>query len=370
MAISITWATKIIYVPRSFLSLISGSRYRFDLDDFRLALKDLEDSEEGIASERTHNHVAPISVGAVTLARVVEILNGYTITFEDGSYSAEFDGANTNAADVVNVNQVSVRPNNSAGLTYSSIQEDLAYNGVVHLDVSGSAKAKSGLGNYVGTRPIPSDNLIDALAIAENFNISTIALAGTLTLDQSTNGYAFDNGGNGKIDLNNQFATVTRFIDLKVWGTQNLLGLFYDCRITDLQGLLGTYNNCKFLDSTPMLVAQGQTNFFNCKDQTEGDTSVILDLSNGTDANPIYIDIKDFTGKITFRNSTSANNRISIAMMAGHVILDSNNTAGFFCVGGITDLHNNSVGCTVKTKVITAMNDLTLTTNKFLALKD
>ena len=112
--ITITWSTKIIYVPKSFLSLISGNRYKFDLNNFRLALKDLEDNEEGMGSERTHNHVAPISIGTVTLARVVEIINGYTITFEDGNYSAEFDGANTNAAEVTNVNQVSIRPNNSA----------------------------------------------------------------------------------------------------------------------------------------------------------------------------------------------------------------------------------------------------------------
>ncbi len=369
--ITITWPTKIIYVPQSFLSLISGSRYKFDLDDFRLALKDLEDSEEGMGSERTHNHVAPISVGAVTLARVVEIINGYTITFEDGNYSAEFDGANTNAADVVNVNQVSVRPNNSAGLTYSSIQEDLAYNGKVCLDVSGSSKAKSGLGNYVGTRPIPSDNLEDAMTISENFNISEIALAGTLTLDQNTTGYAFSNNGNGKVDLNGQPATVTRFIDLKVWGTQNFTGLYFDCRLTNIQGLSGVYQDCKFLDSIPMLVAQGQTNFFNCKDQTEGDASVVLDLSNGTDADPIKLDIKDFTGKITLRNSTSVNNKISVAVMAGHVILDSNNTAGTFCVGGVVDLQDSSTGTTVHTKVISAMHDsgTGIKTGEFLALK-
>jgi hypothetical protein len=57
-----------------------------------------------------------ISVGAFELARVIEIVNDYTITFEDGQYAVNLLGANSNIADRVNVNQVSVRSANSAGL--------------------------------------------------------------------------------------------------------------------------------------------------------------------------------------------------------------------------------------------------------------
>lgn len=67
----------------------------------------------------THNHVAPINVGGVTLARVVEIINGYTVSFEDTGtpYSVRLDGANNNIADVANlITNVSIRSNNSAGL--------------------------------------------------------------------------------------------------------------------------------------------------------------------------------------------------------------------------------------------------------------
>lgn len=118
MAISINWATKIISIPRADLITLGGADYQLDLDVFRLVLKNIEDSDEGMAYPHTHNHVAPIVVGGVALARVVEIINGYTVTFEDVSspYRVTLVGGNSNVADVTNINNVSVRPQNSAGL--------------------------------------------------------------------------------------------------------------------------------------------------------------------------------------------------------------------------------------------------------------
>lgn len=116
MAITINWGTRVINVPQADLTFISTGLYELDLDDFRLVLKDLEDSEEGMNFPYTHNHNAPVTVGGVTLARVVEIVNGYTITFENGTYAVRLVGANTNVSDVANINSVSIRSNNSAGL--------------------------------------------------------------------------------------------------------------------------------------------------------------------------------------------------------------------------------------------------------------
>jgi len=116
MAITINWATRVISIPQSDLTHISGSLYELDLNAFRLSLKNLEDGEDGMAFPATHVHTTQVSVAGITLARVVEIINGYTITFQDGQYAVRLVGANSNVADVVNVNQVSVRSNNSAGL--------------------------------------------------------------------------------------------------------------------------------------------------------------------------------------------------------------------------------------------------------------
>lgn len=130
MAISINHGTRVIFVPREDMVLIQSvptEIRQLDLNSFRLALKDLEDSEEGMAHPTTHNHVAPISVGGVTLARVVELINEHTVTFEDGQYAVNLTGANSNVADKVNVNQVSVRSANSAGLIQQDQLDSLKY---------------------------------------------------------------------------------------------------------------------------------------------------------------------------------------------------------------------------------------------------
>src|SRR3990167_6678798 len=119
MAITINHVTKVISVPQADLTFISGSLYELDVDAFRLTLKGLEDDADGMALSDTHRHNTPVTVGGATLARVVEIINGYTITFQDLQYAVRLVGANNNIPDVVNINQVSIRSANSAGMIIS-----------------------------------------------------------------------------------------------------------------------------------------------------------------------------------------------------------------------------------------------------------
>lgn len=122
MAISINWATKVITVPQADLTLVSGSIYELDVDTFRLALRELEYSEAGQVYLPTHSHNTAVTLAGVTYARTVEIINGYTIEFEDtgSSYTVSCVGANHNISDVKVVNRVSLIVNNSAGLIQTS----------------------------------------------------------------------------------------------------------------------------------------------------------------------------------------------------------------------------------------------------------
>jgi hypothetical protein len=118
MAISINWATRVITVPQSYLTLVSGSLYELDVNVFRLSLKDLEDSEEGIVFPDTNRHNTTVTLGGITYARSFEIINGYTVTFEDVGppYRVKCVGANHNISDVQNLNDVSLIIGNAAGL--------------------------------------------------------------------------------------------------------------------------------------------------------------------------------------------------------------------------------------------------------------
>lgn len=125
IGVSIDWGTRTIHVPKSYLQLVQSiptEIYNMDLNQFRLSLRDLEDSDNGMAYLRTHNHNTTVVLSGITYARIVEIINGYTVTFEEGQYAVNLIGANSNVSDVTNVNSVSVRPNNSAGLVIVEIE--------------------------------------------------------------------------------------------------------------------------------------------------------------------------------------------------------------------------------------------------------
>jgi len=114
--ISIDWGTRVISVPKTDLTPLGGVLYGLDVDTFRLALKDLEDSDDGMAFPDTHRHNTSITLSGVTYTRFVEIINGYTVEFEDGQYTVVCSGANHNLADVKVPNQVSLIVGNAAGL--------------------------------------------------------------------------------------------------------------------------------------------------------------------------------------------------------------------------------------------------------------
>jgi hypothetical protein len=116
--VSVDWGTKVINVPQSDMVFVSGTLYSLDTDTLRLALRSLEASEGGMPFLTTHQHNTEVTIAGTTYARTIEIINGYTVTFEDGQYAVRLDGSNNNLFDegVVNRNQVSIIPTNSAGL--------------------------------------------------------------------------------------------------------------------------------------------------------------------------------------------------------------------------------------------------------------
>lgn len=116
MAISVNEVTKVIFIPQADLTFVSGDTYQLDTNAFRLELKNWESSTEGSWRSITNKHNPPVTVGGTTLARTIEIINGYTIHFEDGQYRVILQGSNNNIIDVAVVNQVSIVPQNSAGL--------------------------------------------------------------------------------------------------------------------------------------------------------------------------------------------------------------------------------------------------------------
>lgn len=121
MAISVDPITGEITVPKADLTLLQASPEirELDVDALRLELKDWEASADGRPWPDTHIHNTEVSLAGTTFARTVEIIAPYFVTIEDGQYAVSAVGANHNVADVLTVNQVSLRTFNSGGLIVS-----------------------------------------------------------------------------------------------------------------------------------------------------------------------------------------------------------------------------------------------------------
>lgn len=123
MAISIDPATKIISVPQADLTLVSGTLYSLDTNQFRKDVMALLDNEDYIWMDDAFTHNTEVTVAGTTFARTLEFINGYSITFEDtgSAYSIRLEGSNNNIFDVDNgilnpTSLTTVIPTNSAGL--------------------------------------------------------------------------------------------------------------------------------------------------------------------------------------------------------------------------------------------------------------
>jgi hypothetical protein len=122
--ITINHLTKVILVPvnDSCMTAITpgiGGVYAMDVNVFRKNLKDLEDDPEGMTLLDTHTHNTEIVLSGVTYSRFFEIINGYTVEFDESvfdHYIVVCSGANHNIADVKVLNTISLIIGNSAGL--------------------------------------------------------------------------------------------------------------------------------------------------------------------------------------------------------------------------------------------------------------
>lgn len=182
MAISIDWAARVINVPRADLTLVQVTPIEIrelDLNWFRLALRELEASVVGMASPHTHDHNAPVPLASFDVPRVVQLVNGYTWTPEDGQYVINVVGGNHNLGARRNPNQVSLSENLSAGLVQSREVETIAYNDTVYVHPTNGV---SGIAFPNGTRRTPVNNLADAKLIAENRGLREIVIQESMTI--------------------------------------------------------------------------------------------------------------------------------------------------------------------------------------------
>lgn len=346
--ITVTWATKIINIPKDYLGVVQLNPTEIremDLNAFRLDLKGLEGGEEGVPFLDTHRHILPVTVGGVELARVVEIINGYTVTFEDGQYAVNLFGANSNVADVTNVNQVSVRAANSAGLVSSADIEYGSFGGGVHLDVINGV---SGTTPPTGTPRQKSNNLVDTLLIATRRGFGKIFVYGDFTFESGDDitDYIVVGQNAHLSTLTFESGCVTDGAEFQYATLQGITSgeICTDhCMIGDLSAK-GCIEYSFLLGTLTLLDGGSVTIMADCRSAVPGMTTPVVDFVGAGRS----LSVRAYSGGLDIRNMTDASNKLTAEFVAGQCIMDGSCIAGIAAIRGITMVTDNSgPGCTV-----------------------
>jgi len=327
MAITIDRLTNVIFVPRADMTLIQSTPTeirQLDLNAFRLELRDIGDSEEGVVFDSTHNHNTTLTVGGVTLARSIEILEPYTVTFEDGQYAVNLVGANSNVGDRVNVNQVSVRSANSAGLVDLEVLLASAYQGHV---VINPTTGEDGVSTPIGTFKIPAKNLDDALTIATTQGIRSFTFLESMTLvDQDYSlGYNFKGVSPYVVLTAADAANVTgcSVENMTLMGQLDGLNTITRCSIAAITAVSGFFEKCAFLSSIEL---NGSTSLFECYDMADGDAYPVFDIGAHN------LTAEDWHGDIGLTNMTAGETVLEV--YGGKVWVDATCSGGTLCIRG------------------------------------
>jgi len=342
MALSVDPSTYIIYVPKSDLTLVQSTPTEIrelNLNEFRLDLKDWEDSPEGIIHPKTNDHNTEVTLGGLTYARVIEILDPYSVTFEDGQYAVNLVGANSNVGDKVNVNQVSVRSANSAGLISSPAIEFNSFNNRVAVDLNSSY---SGTIYPIGTDSAPVNNLTDAKTIADYRGLTTYYLYSDVSIIH--NSIDFSNSkfvGESRKITNIYFdpcANINgiRILECSITGTLDSDIFIDNCEVENIDNFSGMIHNSG-LSGYIQLSGSVDILISNCETRNSGNDPNIDMGSSGQN-----LIITNYSGNITLSNMDSSTNVVSIGMDSGSITIDQTVQSGVIIASGIGEIINES----------------------------
>jgi len=346
--IFILWGSKVIFVPKSETLLLQSVPIeirQLNINDFRMILKDLEDDSDGMTFLDTHRHNPTVDVGGVVLARVVEIINGYSVTFEDGQYAVNLVGSNSNIADVTNVNQVSVRSANSAGLQDLASMQAASFDGGITIDV---ASSYSGTTFPVGTRGYPVNNLTDCMSILNARGMKQINVASALTVgsgDFSNNRIRFVGDSIHTTITIQSGANISycEFNNLTVVGTLDNGALVKECVVSNINLVDASLFTCAVVGDV-FIDGNAQCTILNCYSATPAEAVVAIDLSNAGSDHVIVV--RGWTGDFRIINC-SVSVIVELDLTAGRLTIESTVSNGTFNIYNGAVVVNQSSGTAV-----------------------
>ena len=350
MPLTVDFGNKIIYPDRDTMVQVQSSPvaiYQLNVNDLHVGLRDLEDDSGGIWADDTHTYKAPTTLSGVTYARLMEIVNDYTVTFlPDEAWVCQVVGGNSNVGDRINPNNVSLQVANSAGLQDAESLQAASFLGKISLDINSSF---SGTTFPVGTRQTPVNNLADARLIGIERGIRTFEILTSMTIGAGdfSDGYTFV----GESPIITQVyidaaAEVSncRFQQMYVSGVLDNNNEFRESIIGDLDFFNGGILQCAFV-GTITLGGGVQAQIY---DSWAGNSAHgFLDYPEfdlgGTGQDLV---LRNYTGGVRLVNSTGPNN-VSMDISSGRVYLDATITDGDIEIRGDAIVTDETTGTTI-----------------------
>ena len=368
MSITVDYSTVpwLITVPKSDLTLESGTKYKLTVDTFWELLRDYADSQESMPNPIIYTRI-PATASTPSITEVN--LDYYRLQFEDGAYSVNITNGNTNIREAEIKNQVSVNTNNTTGFIDPKFLEAGLFGGSITFDlVNGYAGTdKTAAGGVIGTRQNPSNNWADAKTIADENGIHTfnIVRETTISVEDFSKGYVFL-GDSPTIQLTlDASADVSNcaIYNLTITGELDGLNTVRDCSIQNVTNCSGFFEKCAFFNTFTL---SGDVAIFECYSQALG--SGYATCTTGSH----IIQVRDWHGSLGISGMTDGIH--SIEIYGGQLHLDNTCSGGTVSMRGehSSPVDDQSVGTTVLNQTATEANwtdNKALSVAKYLGLK-
>ncbi len=391
MAISVDWENRIVHIPKADLTPTPNSDlYTLDIEDLRWWLMDVMDDADGMVNPTIFEHNTTVYMSGIKYARFIEIINGYTIAFEDipaNPYGVLLGGANHNVLDVNRFNTTSLLGNNSAGLIYNDVgnlgdvnvasvagvpindpseigpQPDVLAAEILNTDVNlftaqdtvGQAIWRSrflkasiyvntnSATNGDGSQQDPFDNVNDAKDMVEATGIQNIVVAGSVVVPGNLKNMNVYGIGLPDIDLNGMDVKGSRFERVELKGNSTGSIEAEDCEILDGFYMNGHFHNCSLMGDV-FVTPNSETLLATCMSGIPGLDRPTLSMNSGL---PSAVSIRGWKGGLTIKNCDHIDDVITVGLTEGSLTFDNSCTNGTMVARGLGKFVDETAGATV-----------------------
>jgi hypothetical protein len=358
MVYSVNWTTKVITVPLTDLTLVSGSNYTLDTGDFWIEMRRLEASTgDGLWTLQVIEFINTQVLSGLSYSAIVKVINGYTWDTDTPNIIISLLGKNSNLLDVfIPGNGVSVLANNSAGKIETgsglSAAQDLKIT-EVHGQVQREIYVDtSALTNGDGYQQTPYDNWTDAVDDAEATGLKNLVVLADATVDRQIKNFSIRGVGEPTIDVNAQVFEKNELNDLNITGAIGGAdgNHYHHCHIlTGVTGLSGDMHVCGFA-GTVTLLAGAATSIIDGYSNVAGLGRPTIDVNGGGCA----VSIRDYRGGLIIAGADNAGDEVTVSMAVGRLQLAASNTAGVISARGSCHFEDISTGSTIDTSALIA----------------